>query len=295
MKSNQLGKYLQERFPVVNMLLFAILFAAVFSVASHPVRSLSLFGLPELGGMLAVISFFFRLRVMDEIKDFASDAELYPERVLQSGRIQLSFLQRLAALGMLWELVWSLWLGLPALLAWSVAVAYSLLMRYEFFIKDWLRERLALYAISHLLIMPAVIAWIWFAYRTDFSSTLYLLMLLSILAGFCFEIARKTHAAAAEREGVASYSKSLGLRTAVYSIWTLLAVSLLLQGILFEQLGIGWPALVLLLLVFAGLVWRYAVALSGERDRPFRQGELLSSVYMLLSYLVLIVALNLAS
>ncbi len=292
MKSNQLWKYLQERFPVVNMLLFAILFAAVFSVASHPVPSISLFGLTELGGMLAVISFFFRLRVMDEIKDFASDAALYPGRVLQSGRIQLPFLIRLAALGMLWELAWSLLIGWTAALAWGVAVAYSLLMRYEFFIKNWLRERLALYAISHLLIMPAVIAWIWFAYRSDFSTTLYLLMLLSILAGFCFEIARKTHAPAAEREGVASYSKSLGLRRAVYSIYALLAFSLLLQGILFEQLGISWPALVLLLLVFAGLVWRYEVALRGDVDGPFRQGELLSSVYMLLSYVVLIVALN---
>lgn len=295
MKSNQLGKYLKERFPVVNMLLFAILFAAVFSVASFPNNDWQLFGAHVWGGMLAVISFFFRLRVMDEIKDFESDAVLYPGRVLQSGRIQLPFLIRLAALGLIWELVWSILLGHAALLAWAIAVAYSIAMRYEFFVKNWLRERLALYAISHLLIMPAVIAWIWFAYRSDFSNPLYILMALSVLAGFCFEIARKTHAPAAEREGVASYSKSMGLRPAVYSIWALLAVSLLLQAVLFTQLGIGWPALVLLALVFAVLVWRYLIALKDLADTHFRQGELLSSIYMLLSYLVLIVALNVAA
>jgi len=62
MKRIKFGAYLQERFPPVNMMLFAILFGAVNSVAiagETPDWS-------ELWGIAAVISFFFRLRVMDE-------------------------------------------------------------------------------------------------------------------------------------------------------------------------------------------------------------------------------------
>lgn len=290
MHRNQLGKYLQERFPVVNMLLFAILYAAVQSVLQRSAGSSLAFDWWDLGGILAVISFFFRLRVMDEIKDFDSDALLYPDRVLQSGRIQLSFLQKLAALGLGFELVWSATSSFYGLMAWCIALGYSLLMRYEFGLRDWLRARLVLYAISHMLIMPAVIGWLWFAAGGQWSAYLLVLMLLSVLAGFCFEIARKTHAPAAERDGVDSYSKSMGLRAAVGSIWALLGLGLVLQYWLFGQLNLSIWAFVPLPLTYLALLWRYALAMRQLRAELFREGEKLSSMYLLLSYLLLVLA-----
>ncbi len=80
--------YLQERFPPVNMMLFAILHLAVYS-ATEVERS---FGPVFWLGILATISFFFRLRVMDEIKDYDLDAVNHPQRVLQSGGVTLGFL-----------------------------------------------------------------------------------------------------------------------------------------------------------------------------------------------------------
>lgn len=290
MHRNQLGKYLKERFPVVNMLLFAILYAAVNSVLQRSAGASLFFDWWDVGGVLAVISFFFRLRVMDEIKDYASDALLYPDRVLQSGRIQLSFLQKLAAFGFIGELLWSASTGWLGLLAWGLAVGYSLLMRYEFGVRDWLRARLVIYAFSHMLIMPAVIGWLWFSAGGRWSVYLLVLMLLSVLAGFCFEIARKTHAPAAERDGVDSYSKSMGLGAAVSSIWGLLGLGLLLQYWLFKQLDLSMWAYAPLPLTYVALIWRYALALRRLRAGLFREGEKLSSLYLLLSYLLLVIA-----
>ena len=103
MSLKNLAAYLQERFPFVNMALFAILFATVFTVAGRASAGsagpLPPFGPGEVVGMLAAISFFFRLRVFDEIKDYASDAVLYPQRVLQSGRVSLQQLQVLCGRG----------------------------------------------------------------------------------------------------------------------------------------------------------------------------------------------------
>ena len=136
MKIKDLFAYLQERFPVVNMALFAILFLTVYAVAStHPGPASYFpvtfeFGWREVLGILATISFFFRLRVFDEIKDYDLDAINHPHRVLQSGRISLQQLQAIALAGAVVEIAWSVMMGIPTVVAWLAVLGYSMLMRY---------------------------------------------------------------------------------------------------------------------------------------------------------------------
>jgi 4-hydroxybenzoate polyprenyltransferase len=299
MNLKNLLAYLNERFPFVNMALFAILFATVFSVASRAAAGaaglLLPFGFSELAGMLATISFFFRLRVFDEIKDFASDAVLYPQRVLQSGRVSLRQLQALAWAGAALELAWSLHRGWPAALGWLLAVGYSLVMRYEFGVADWLRARLLLYAVSHMLIMPLVIGWLWLAYAPwglFWSAEGVLLALLSLLGGFAFELARKIRTPAAEREGVDSYSKTLGYGGAIGAVLLVLLGSATVQGRLFWKLGAGrWPFILLAGLLLLTLA-TYGTALLRPREKLVRVAELLVSLAMLVSYVAVIVSLR---
>ena len=77
---NALTAYLNERFPPINMALFAVLFGTVYSVAGYfwPAFNPLGFGWREGLGMVAVISFFFRLRVFDEIKDYDLDVGQSP-------------------------------------------------------------------------------------------------------------------------------------------------------------------------------------------------------------------------
>ncbi len=285
----RLPAYLQERFPPVNMALFAILHLAVYS-ATEVVRD---FGPIFWLGVLATISFFFRLRVMDEIKDYDIDAFNHPERVLQSGGVTLGSLIGLSAVLTLSEVWWSYVHGWQTLLFWGLAFGYALLMRYEFFVGDWLRRRLVLYAFSHMLIMPMVIAWLWFAWREDATPVLGLLMLLSLLAGFVFELARKTHASMAERAGIDTYSSLLGVPRAVGFILVLLWSSALVQGLLFWQLALPWWTYVLALACAVWVSVAYRQGLASMAEGKFRKAELATSAYMLASYLVLIVATSL--
>jgi len=288
--ARNLAAYFQERFPVVNMALFAVLFLTVAAVAGGGRH----FGAAEVGGCLATISFFFRLRVFDEIKDYALDAQNHPQRVLQSGRVGLGQLRRLAALGLGLEAAWSAAQGPAVLLGWLLAVAYSLLMRYEFFAGRWLQPRLVLYALSHMLIMPLLIGWLWRAYSPDFgaNSPVYVLGLLSLLGGFAFELARKLHAPAAERAGVASYSKSLGYAGAIGAVLTVLLAGVLTQGYLLSLLTPArWP-FALLAALYAATLALYLRSLARPTEKRLRVAERLVSLFLLSSYASLLITLN---
>ena len=283
--------YLRERFPPVNVMLFAILFLTVYSISRLSPEGHSL----DIGrwvGVLAVISFFFRLRVFDEIKDYELDALNHPQRVLQSGRVTLRQLKAVALVGTAVELVWSVGMGSGVLVAWLTAVGYSLLMRYEFFVGDWLRKRLLIYAISHMLVMPLIIAWVWLAFRDTFSSSFFLLAALSLLAGFSFEIARKIHAPAAERATVDSYSKTVGYRFAIGLVLVLLLAGTAVQWQLLRDVSARSWAFVVLSLSYLVTLVVYLRNLMRPQEKALRKAELGVSLFMLISYISIIVEAN---
>ena len=291
MNPKALPAYLAERFPPINMALFAILFITVHAVAAYYSGGAvaARLGLMEAFGIIATISFFFRLRVFDEIKDYQLDAINHPHRVLQSGRISLRELIITSLAGTALEIAWSIMMGLPALLCWLLAVGYSLLMRYEFFIGDFLKKRLLLYAITHMLVMPLLILWVWWAYVPAYREGLLLLALLSLLAGFSFELARKIHEPAAERPLVDSYSKSMGYTASIITVLIVLLGGVLVQTYLLNTLQAAiWPYILIL-----GLYWAtfalYGYTLRKPKEKMLRIAEKLVSLFMLGSYLSIIV------
>lgn len=284
--------YLNERFPFVNMGLFAILFGTVFSMV-HLHDADHSFGIREVGGILVVISFFFRLRVFDEIKDYQIDSINHPNRVLQSGKINLKTLIVLTTIGFVAEVAWSYWMGSSALIAYAVAFTFSLLMRYEFFVGDWLKKRLVVYAISHMLIMPLIIGWIWFSYEDDVSFLLLLLIGLSLLAGFSFEIARKIHDSVSEVETIDSYSRTLGLKNAIFLILALVLVGILNQSYLLYLISSSVWSYVLLIILYLFLLVYYIKQLKAPSEKQLRKLELGVSLFMLISYVSIIIECNL--
>ncbi|RYY11790.1 MAG: hypothetical protein EOO36_18480, partial [Cytophagaceae bacterium] len=154
MNLRNLGAYLHERFSPINMGLLVVLFGTVRGLAAlagalqRGPASADGPGLVALGA-LATVSFFFRLRVFDEEKDFAQDALHHPHRVLQTGRVTLPQLRALAWAGAALEAGWSAAQEIDTLLLWGIALVYSVLMRVEFGVGRWLRARLVLYALSH--------------------------------------------------------------------------------------------------------------------------------------------------
>lgn len=267
------------------MALFAIVFLTVRAVsvaAGGPV----VFGLRELAGIGATISFFYRLRVFDEVKDYATDQQHHPERVLQQGRVTLQQLGAVAVLGSIGELLWSCWMGPQALAGWGVAAGYSLLMRYEFGVGHWLRQRLLLYAATHLLVMPLVILWLWWALAGPqaLPTVFWLLAALSLIGGLAFEIARKIRPAAEEVPGLDSYSRELGYGGAIAAVLVVLLGGVLVQARLLGLLQAGpWP-LVVLGLLYLLTAAHYALAWRRPSAQRLKRAELLTSLFMLVSY-----------
>ena len=296
MKIRALAAYLHERFPLVNMALFVVLFLTVRAVAMLACATgrctprpdgLALASL----GALATVAFLFRLRVFDEEKDFAQDLQNHPGRVLQTGRVSLTQLRALAWAGAALEAAWSALRGPEVLLLWAGAMAYSLAMRAEFGVGRWLRGRLVLYALSHMLIMPLVITWLFAGYSDLLAGSIHLslLWLLSLLGGFSFELARKLHAPAAERPGVDSYSQALGYGPALaLTVAVLLAGGGVQAGLLRLLHGRPGAYSVLALVLAAGLAL-YAAAARRPHEPRLRQAEKVVSLVMLTSYLAILV------
>lgn len=296
MKLRNLAAYLQERFAPVNMGLFVVLFFTVRGVASVACaegRCTPYTDGPALMalGALATISFFFRLRVFDEEKDFAQDVVNHPQRVLQTGRVTLPQLRAVAWAGAVLELVWSAWQGGTTLVLWGLALGYSLLMRIEFGVGRWLRRQLVLYALLHMLIMPLVVWWLFSAYTQGMPiDVVYLPLLwpLSLLGGFSFELARKLHAPVAERAGVDSYSRALGYGPALALTVAVLLAGGAVQALLLRTLHARPAAYAVLAgLLVVGLVL-YAVAARRPQEMRLRQAEKLVSLVMLTSYLAVL-------
>ncbi|AZQ44918.1 UbiA family prenyltransferase [Nonlabens ponticola] len=278
--------------------LFAVLFFTVRAVAfdgqNNPIdNDLQKSWWWIVTGVIAVISFFFRLRVFDEIKDFSIDSVNHPDRVLQSGRVHLKQLQIISYSLIALEVGWSLLTGVPTFLGWLAAVGYSLLMRYEFFVPVFLKKSLILYGFTHMLIMPLIILWIYVAHAgLYFPLAFWYVCAASLLAGFSFEIARKIHAPSHERSGIDSYSKSLGFKVAVGTLLIVLAGGLAVQYLLLNALAANWYVVALIGIIYLLLLILYITNLRKPDENQLRKGELLVSLFMIASYLSVIIVVN---
>lgn len=291
-----LWSYFKERFPVVNMLLFAILFLTIYSVASY--KELNAYSSKSIvfiiTGIIATISFFFRLRVFDEMKDFSVDAINHPNRVLQSGRVTIRQLQVTAFVFFIIETCWTIAAGKLCFIFWCVAIVYSILMRYEFFIPSILKRNLLLYAATHMLIMPLIIIWLWWGIvkQGQWSIDLWLLCLLSIAGGFSFEVARKIHSSDAEKRTIDSYSKSIGFYTSIILVNLLLAGGVATQFILLYNIQARNWTYILIAVLFAGTLLYYLGITIKPVEKKLRKAEILVSLFMLISYLSVIIQIS---
>ena len=124
---------------------------------------------------------------------------------------------------------------------------YMFLMTKEFFIKNWLTERILIYALSHVVIMIfitlVILKGTGYILESHFLETLYLsleryeknifiglipLFALNYLNGIVLEIGRKTRRANEEEYGVQTYSKLWGRKKAVFILCILYAIEYIL-------------------------------------------------------------------
>lgn len=292
----RLGEWSRERFPVAYGVLCVALFgAAVLYARSHVVDGAVPFSPVDALGFFAAWAYFLLLRVLDEHKDFESDGILHPGRPVQRGVVSLGELRVLAVLGIAMQLGASLaydgGVG-PVTLRWIALMVWTFLMAKEFFAVRWLRERLLLYAVSHMLCMPLAILWLaqMGAGSAAPSRGVYAQAVVAFLLGFVFEIARKTFTPEDERQGVDSYSKVWGTRGAPMVMLLLLGAALVTTTMMIAGFASGWAAWASVAALGFAMWYPTGAAFSFvafPTSRGARAVEKAAGTAMLLAYLVL--------
>ena len=260
--------YLNERFPLGKNSIFVLIFTLsgyIFTgllynskiikpTLSKEVNRVLLFWDKEIDKVpiiwykflplfIIIFMFFFQLRITDEFKDYEEDLKYRPYRPVQRGVISLKALGKIGIATIIIQIILAHVIN-PKLIYFMLLVwFYMFLMTKEFFIKNWLTERILIYALSHVVIMIfitlVIVKGTGYILESHFLETLYLsvekygknifiglipLFALNYLNGIVLEIGRKTRRADEEEYGVQTYSKLWGKKKAAVILSLLFAV-----------------------------------------------------------------------
>ena len=251
--------YLNERFPLGKNSFFVLIFTLsgyiytgllynskiIKSILSKEVNRVPLLWDKEIDKVpmiwykllplfIIIFMFFFQLRITDEFKDYEEDLKYRSYRPVQRGIISLKALGKIGLATIIIQIILAHVIN-PKLIYFMLLVwIYMFLMTKEFFIKNWLTERILIYALSHVVIMIfitlVIVKGTGYILQNHFLETLYLslkkyeknifiglipLFALNYLNGIVLEIGRKTRRADEEEHGVQTYSKLWGRKKAV--------------------------------------------------------------------------------
>ena len=183
---------------------------------------------------IIIFMFFFQLRITDEFKDYEEDLKYRSYRPVQRGIISLKALGKIGIATVIIQIIFAHVIN-PKIIYYMMLVwIYMFLMTKEFFIKNWLTERILIYALSHVVIMIfitlVIVKGTGYILQNHFLETLYLslekyeknifiglipLFASNYLNGIVLEIGRKTRKSDEEEHGVQTYSKLWGRKKAV--------------------------------------------------------------------------------
>lgn len=240
-------RFITERFePLGHLALIVSFYFACVSMAG--ILSAESAG-GSFTGLFLVILIFFHLRLFDEIKDYHEDCRVNRERPLPRGLIGLDEFRLVTLLIITLEVILALVSGRAVFVTYVILLAFTLLMRLEFFIGGYLRPRMELYAVTHTFSAFFItILILSMHFNKDMGNLIifregdfrifnpvWLLFPLSNWLIFnIFEFARKTYAPEEEKEGIDSYSRRRGimgafLLVAVNSVMAIISIYVLLS------------------------------------------------------------------
>lgn len=248
--------YQKERFPFIGhgCLITAFTFSAI--AYSRICRGVSGFiSLSDFGiGIGMSFTFFLLLRICDEFKDHEDDKKYRSYLPVPRGLVSLSELKKIGIAIVFIQLAFLLIFQSMMIPLYLVIMGYLFLMTKEFFVESWLRERQLLYILSHMMIIPLIdlyssgLDWTLAGHRIHLGVAWF--MLVSFLNGLVIEIGRKIRTVETEEEGVVSYTKLYGIKTAIF-IWIGL-ITLTLMAAIGAAHYAGYSAYAL---VFLSALW----------------------------------------
>ncbi len=278
----RLWLYLGQRFPLLR---HGILIFSYFSANQFLAQAVTRGEGPMVYDARSILNFFmllclfFHLRVFDDHKDRDSDIAAFPHRYLSRGVFTYAELWRLGLLAIALEAVIAWLAGPAAVLTWLLVLGWSLLMFKEYFVRDWLRRRIFLYALTHTTILFGFDLLIWSVttgrWLWEVNWLYFVYALNGVFVAFTFEFARKIRVPEDEHVLVDSYSKHLGPFGAAWLVLGVMAGATVCTAIVGVALRLS-PAFFILLAVLLA-VGSFGVA--SFRRRPSRRTARWVEVY----------------
>ncbi|MFZ5951754.1 MAG: UbiA family prenyltransferase [Candidatus Rifleibacteriota bacterium] len=207
-------QFLKERHEPIGITVMIFAFFSANILMANPHDPITCAGIARLlPGFLLVWLVFLHMRLFDEVKDYDFDRQHNPDRPLARGLISLGEFTAMTLLCILTESGLSLVLGWQTFVTYVMVLCFTLMMRMEFFIGDWMRPKLELYAITHTFSASMIGLLIHSVSRSADPSGASQAFLLFALGNWfvfnVFEFGRKTFGKEEERDGVDSYSARL--------------------------------------------------------------------------------------
>ncbi len=223
--------FIKERFPFLRHMLLIVFYVAANALVG--LSSVSLNTIPAYNIILCtivVLAIFLHLRIFDEIKDYKNDLLVHQDRPLARGLILIREAKLVALSLILFELCLAFLIGSAPFIAVIGTVVYSLMMYKEFFVKDWLRPKMATYALAHTLVACWLSVFV-FSAVTGFhfwtiSKTYTMFVGVNWMIFNIFEFGRKTFGKQEEKTLVESYSKRLGPFRAAFNVVLMATVAM---------------------------------------------------------------------
>jgi len=241
--------------------------------------------------MLTNLVLFFLLRVSDEHKDRADDAQYRPYLPVPRGLVTLGELRHVALVLFAVVTCVNMICYPRLLLLYGIMMGYLLLMRYEFFMPQALRQRQLLYNISHMAIIPLADMYAsgydWQLGHATPPAGLLFFLGVSYLNGFVLETGRKIRTAEKEETGVISYTRLWGRKGAPLIWIALLAANFTLACIAARYAGHTQATYYVLTALFAGCIIPAALFIVKPSEKAYKGIELMSLLWALGMYLVL--------
>ena len=248
--------YLNERFPLGKNSIFVLIFTLsgyIYTGLLYNSKIINQIFSKEIkvpmpwhkivALFIIIFMFFLQLRITDEFKDYEEDLKYRSYRPVQRGIISLKALGKIGIATIIIQIILAHVINSKLIYFMLLVWIYMFLMTKEFFIKNWLTERILIYALSHVVIMIfitlVIVKGTGYILQDHFLETLYLLLekykknifigliplfALNYLNGIVLEIGRKTRKANEEEHGVQTYSKLWGRKKAVFILCILYVI-----------------------------------------------------------------------
>jgi len=236
----RLTKYQKERFPIIQYLIYILLYDLGFSIlSSYLVNKYVSFSSINIIGFISVFLIFFELRLFDEIKDYDIDLKYSPQRPVQRGLISINEVKKMLLIVIILLLFCNTFYGIQNFVLMVIIQIYIIIMAKEFFIGKKLKKNRVLYAMLHMVVMSLMTLYIIsHAVLVSMLNIRHLTLLaISYLIGFIIEVGRKIEAPKEEKPGVDNYSKLLGPKKAAYLLFFLTLLSSIFTFSIFIQLN----------------------------------------------------------